>query len=68
MLQKKKSAVAIVTLPEVATVEKSLWELLRARSMTATAGPIWEHKGETDSDHPIPELPLQISLGPGRGH
>lgn len=55
MLQ-KKIAVAIVITPEVATVEKSLRELLKVWPMTATAGQIWEHKGETDSDYPIPGL------------
>jgi len=40
MMLQKKSAVAIVMMPEVATVEKSLRELLKVGSMTATAGQI----------------------------
>jgi hypothetical protein len=36
--------------------------------MTATAGQIWEHKGETDSDYPIPGPLLHIVMGSGRVH
>lgn len=67
MLQ-KKSAVAIVITPEVGTVEKSLRELLKVWSMTATAGQIWEHKGETDSDYPIPGPLPHILMGSGLEH
>jgi hypothetical protein len=65
---RRESAVATVILPAAATVEKSLWELLKVQSMTATAGKIWEHKAETDFNYPIPGPLLQNSLGSGLGY